>query len=81
VWDQEEYGKQAPEANASQTRSRMIRIAITRAAYEAEANERGERLIWLEDAVADRLRAMREPGESYSDVILRLVELETKGRP
>jgi hypothetical protein len=40
--------------------------------YEAEANERGERLIWLEAAMADRLGAMREPGESYSDVILRL---------
>ena len=72
----------------------MVRIAISREAYDAiyatlllgsvavelEANERGERLIWLEDAVADRLRAMRGPGESYSDVILRLVELETKGR-
>jgi hypothetical protein len=64
----------------------VIRIAITRAAfdaiaetlalgsvaYEAEANERGERLIWIEDAMADRLSAMRGPGESYSDVILRL---------
>jgi hypothetical protein len=68
----------------------MIRIAITRAAfdaiaatgalgsvaYEAEANERGERLVWLQDAMADRLGAMRGPGESYSDVILRLVESE-----
>jgi hypothetical protein len=26
------------------------------------------------DAVLDRLRAMRGPGESYSDVILRLAE-------
>jgi hypothetical protein len=63
----------------------MIRIAINAAAFdaisatlavgsvavEAEPNERGERLIWLEDAMADRLGAMREPGESYSDVILR----------
>jgi hypothetical protein len=54
----------------------MIRIAITQAAfdaiastlpfgsvgYEAEANERGERLIWLVDAMADRLGAMRGPG-------------------
>ena len=39
--------------------------------YETEANERGERLIWLERAVVDRLRAMRGPGESFSDVILR----------
>ena len=41
--------------------------------YENQINERGERLIWLEPNVVDRLRAMRGPGESYSDVILRLV--------
>lgn len=54
----------------------MIRIAISAAAfeaiartlplgsvgYEAEANEQGERLIWLEAAMADRLGAMRGPG-------------------
>lgn len=44
--------------------------------YEREANERGERLIWLEDAVADRLAAMRRPDETYSDAILRLVKME-----
>jgi hypothetical protein len=68
----------------------LIRIAISVAAYEAicatlplgsvaveaEANERGERLIWLEAAMVDRLGAMRRPGESYSDVSLRLVEIE-----
>ena len=71
----------------------MIRIAITEAAFEAIAqtlplgsvgyenvvNERGERLIWLEPNVVDRLRAMRGPGESYSDVILRLIELSRGG--
>jgi predicted CopG family antitoxin len=36
-------------------------------------------LIWLEAAAIDRLAAMRSPGESYSDVILRLVEVEAKG--
>ena len=64
----------------------MIRIAITAEAFEAiaatlplgsvaveaAANGQGERLIWLEAAMADRLGAMRRPGESYSDVILRL---------
>jgi hypothetical protein len=64
----------------------MVRIAISVEAFEAiartlplgsaavetEANERGERLIWLEAAMADRLDAMRGPGESYSDLILRL---------
>jgi len=66
----------------------MIRIAINPAAFDAicatlpvgsvavesEPNERGERLIWLEALMVDRLGAMRGPGESYSDVILRLVE-------
>jgi hypothetical protein len=72
----------------------MIRIAVSQAAFEAiastlpvgsvafdpEPNEKGERLIWIEAAVADKLAAMRRPGESYGDVILRLVEIETKGR-
>jgi hypothetical protein len=72
----------------------MIRIAITAEAFEAVAstlpvgsvgfeqqpNEKGERLVWLETVVVDRLTAMREPGESYSDVIMRLVELEARQR-
>jgi hypothetical protein len=64
----------------------MVRIAISEAAfaaiartlpgsvgYENKVNEKDERLIWLDTSVVDRLRAMRGPGESYSDVILRLV--------
>jgi hypothetical protein len=47
--------------------------------YEAQLDAKGQRLIWLEAAVVDRLMAMRGFGESYSDVILRLVELETGG--
>jgi hypothetical protein len=43
-------------------------------------NERGEREIWLEPHIVDKLRALRGPGESYSDVILRLVEFEVGGR-
>jgi hypothetical protein len=68
----------------------MVRIAITQAAFDAIArtlalgsvnfenatNEKGERLVWLDRAVVDRLRALRGPGESYSDVILRLVEMD-----
>jgi hypothetical protein len=64
----------------------MIRIAITQAAYEAISrtlplgsvaaepyyNARGEREIWLEEAMVDRLGAMRGPKETYSDVIMRL---------
>jgi hypothetical protein len=33
---------------------------------------RGEKLIWLERAAVDRLRGLRGPGESFSDVILRI---------
>jgi hypothetical protein len=68
----------------------MIRIAISIEAFEAiartlplgsvgyenETNERGERLVWLEDAMADRLGAMRGPTESYSDVILRIAMMK-----
>jgi hypothetical protein len=66
----------------------MIRIAISAEAFEAIAvtlplgsvgfenktDEHGQRLIWLDHGVVARLKAMRGPGESYSDVILRLVE-------
>jgi hypothetical protein len=71
----------------------MIRFAITEAAfkaitatlplgsvaYEAEVTAKGERLIWIDPSVVDRLRATRGPGESYSEVILRLVELGRNG--
>jgi hypothetical protein len=67
-------------------RSGVIRIAISVEAFEAIAatlpvasvgyenqiDEQGQRLIWLDRAVVDRLRSVRGPGESYSDVILRL---------
>ena len=70
----------------------MTRIAITARAYEAIAastmtfgptiafeqdlNAHGQRWVWLEATVVDRLTAMRRHGESYSDVIVRLVGLE-----
>ena len=64
----------------------MIRISITAAPFDAvaatlplglagverEADAKGERHIWLEPRVLDRLKALRGPGESYSDVILRV---------
>ncbi len=43
--------------------------------YEPELSPKGERWIWLETAMVERLRAMRGPNEGYSDVILRLVEI------
>jgi hypothetical protein len=40
--------------------------------FEAGVDDKGERYIWLPRAVVDRLRALRGPGESFSDVILAL---------
>ena len=37
-------------------------------------------MIWVESAVVDRLTALRRPSESYSDVILSLVEIENGQR-
>jgi hypothetical protein len=64
----------------------VIRIAITDEAYAAIERTlpigtvafeparalRGQRVIWLEPRIVDKLRALRGPGESYSDVIIRL---------
>ena len=64
----------------------MIRIAISAEAFEAIArtlplgsvsfenktDEQGNRLVWLDRAVVDRLRSLRGAAESYSDVILRI---------
>jgi hypothetical protein len=58
----------------------MVRIAISVEAFEAIArtlpfgsmsfenktNEQGEKLIWLDRAVVDRLRSLRGAGESFS---------------
>jgi hypothetical protein len=68
----------------------MIRIAITAAAYEAIAatmplgsvgyeakrTDQGEVLIWLERRALDRLDALRQPQEGYSEVILRMAAME-----
>jgi hypothetical protein len=64
----------------------MIHIAISQAAFAAIArtlplgsvsfenkiDEDGNRLIWLERRMLDKLRSYRRPDESYSDVILRV---------
>jgi hypothetical protein len=64
----------------------MIRIAITQAAFEAIASTLpvgsvtfeieatvGDHFVWLAPNVVNRLRFLRGPGDTYSDVILRLV--------
>ena len=65
----------------------MIKIAITQAAfdalartlppsnvvYEIDADEHGERYVWLPPNAVDRLKAQTRPGEGYSAAILRLL--------
>ena len=72
----------------------MIKIAISVEAFEAIArtlplgsvgyenktDEQGQRLIWLDRAVVDRLRSLRGAGESYSDVILRIAGPAADGK-
>jgi hypothetical protein len=72
----------------------MVRIAISQAAFGAIAStlalgsvsfenatdERGERNVWLAPTVIDRLRAMRGPGESYSEVIVRIAGADTRAQ-
>jgi len=65
----------------------MIRISLTAAAllgsvgFESEVDAKGERSVWVDPRAPDKLTAMGGPGESYSDVILRLVEMEAVQRP
>jgi hypothetical protein len=68
----------------------MIRIAITAAAheaissalpfgsvgYEAERISDGEIFIWLERRALDRPEALRHPAEGYSEIILRMAQIE-----
>ncbi len=63
----------------------MVRLSITPAAFteidstlplgsvgsEADPGEKGEWVICLEAVVVERIAALRGPGESFSDVILR----------
>jgi hypothetical protein len=64
----------------------MVRIAISQAAFDAicatlplgnvgfenKIDEHGQKLIWLDRAVVERLRSLRGAGESFSNVILRI---------
>jgi hypothetical protein len=67
----------------------MVRIAISVEAFEAiartlplgsvgyepELNAKGERTVW------DRLGAMRGPGESFSDAIIRIAGRDDRKEP
>jgi hypothetical protein len=68
----------------------MIRIAITveafdpvaktlplgTVAYEPNVDAEGLRQIWLDPRALDRLDELRQPGESYNGVILKLAKAE-----
>ena len=71
----------------------MICIAITVAAfeavatlplgsvgYEAQRSDTGKIFVWLERRALDSLDALRQPGEGYSEIILRLAEIEATTR-
>jgi len=56
-------------------------FAGARDGFEPEASAKGERQIWVEAAVVDRLTAIRGSGESYSDVPAARGSSEGAGRP
>ena len=47
-------------------------MPLGRVAVDPEADAKGKRTILLSPNEANRLKALRRAGESYSDVILRL---------
>jgi hypothetical protein len=71
----------------------VIRIAVSARAYRAikatlpagsavyppERNGRGEYLLWLTEAGANRLAILRRRGESYSDAVIRMAKEVAKG--
>jgi len=65
----------------------LIRLTVTPAAYamivatlpenggsEPAREANGDYVVWLAPSYVDQLSENRKPGESYSDVILRLAE-------
>jgi hypothetical protein len=64
-----------PDGQRSDCRhpSRLRRDVAARQRELRERDQRArERYVWLPPNVVNRLKAQRQPGESYSDVILRL---------
>jgi hypothetical protein len=78
-------GRPTPEATLLRSAGRVVTISVSTTAFYAIAStlpkgstvdgrpdSNGGYLVTLERRVLDRLAAMRRPGESYSDMILRL---------
>jgi hypothetical protein len=49
--------------------------------YELQLTRKASASFGWREPVADRLTATRGPGESYSDVILRLIEISQRDAP
>ena len=60
------------DRSSSFGRDRPETLPLGSVGYENAVDGEGQRLIWLDRSVVDRLRSLRGPGESMSDVILRL---------
>jgi hypothetical protein len=54
-----------------------IAASMPEGSYAARRDDRGGYAIILDRMVLDHLKAMRAPGESYNDVILRLAKGES----
>jgi hypothetical protein len=63
----------AISAEAFEAIAQTLPLPLGLVSYENASNEKGERYVWLDRKVVEHLRALRGPGESFSDVILRLV--------
>jgi hypothetical protein len=74
-------GAEAPVKGAAAFEAIAATLPLGSVGFEREPDAKGEHKIWVETAVAERLRAIRGPDESYSDVILRLVEIEARSKP
>jgi hypothetical protein len=44
--------------------------------YPPERDDRGQYLLWLSEAEANRLAALRRRGESYSDAVIRMAKAQ-----
>jgi hypothetical protein len=64
------------QSSIRRRRRRRSRHPFGSVGVERDTDAECVRMIWLEPRVLDRLKALRGPGESYSDVILRRLAAE-----
>jgi hypothetical protein len=57
-------------------RRHLLDLSLGSAGFENEVNKNGERLIWLDRSVVQRLNHLPDPSETMSDVILRFLAQE-----